>query len=223
MSEIRVNSNTESFLNREISLFKAAAIFVLVLAATSVILYAVGQKYFWHTPVVQTPQDRGLNYYLALTEREPNKPENWVNLGWYYYQVGEYETALEQHMKALDLNPEHFGALYNAGMTLVQMLEFESAIDHLIKAVEINPNSWEAQLVLGISLMSIEQYAEAEGAFSEALDINRHSADTNFYMGYLLEQINEIDDAIHYYEEALRYDPEHLLANDGMSRIAETN
>jgi tetratricopeptide (TPR) repeat protein len=222
MSEIRA-SKAESILNKEITLFKAAVIFVSVIFVTTVVLYAVGQRYFWRAPVVQTPTERGLNYYQALVDREPDKPEHWVNLGWHYYQMGEYDKALENHQKALTINPEHFGARYNAGLTYAQLSEFEKAVEHLTKATELNPIYWEAHLVLGISYMGLEKWAEAEVALAAAMDINRHSSDTNFYLGYLSEKTNDLENARLYYEEALRYNPNHVAANEGLQRISKTD
>lgn len=221
MSEISTNKSAETFLNREISVFKAVAIFVVVIFLTTVALYSIGQKYFWQPPQVQTPQERGLSYYQALVEREPEKPEHWVNLGYYYYQDGEYDKALEHHNTALNLEPEHFGALYNAGLTYIQLSEHTQAVEHLQAATELAPNNWEARLTYGVALTALEEWEQAETEIAAALELNWHSSDSHFYMGYLYEQSGRDEDAVESYQEAIQYNPQHVPATEGLQRVSD--
>jgi tetratricopeptide (TPR) repeat protein len=223
MTEIRANSKNESFLNRETSLFKAGVVFFIVMVVTWAVLFAIGQKYFWQSSQAQTPHERGLSYYQALADKDPTKPEHWVDLGWYYSQSGDYDLALENHNKALALDPEHFGALYNVGVTYLQMSDYNSAVESLEKATIGSPKNWEAHMVLGMAYMGQEKWSEAEEALGVALDINRHSSDTHFYMGYLYEKTNRMNDAREYYEEALRYNPDHLAAREGHDRVSDNS
>jgi tetratricopeptide (TPR) repeat protein len=221
-------SNTETktepivpggFLNREITLSKAALILVAVVAAASVILYGVGQKYFWQ-PLIKTPQERGLAYYQALVQREPHKPQHWVDLGWHYYQAGDFEKALENHRKALEIKPGYFGALYNAGITCVRLEDYAAAAGYLEQATAESPRYWEAYLALGVARIGLEEWAAAVTALDAALELNWHTVETHYYLGYALEKMGELEEARTHYEEALRYNPEFTPAKEALERLA---
>ncbi len=217
-TEIKAIKKGDNLLNKEINIYQAAGVFIIVILLVTSILYAVGQKHFWN-PTVRTPQERGLNYYQALVDAEPNKPGNWVDLGWYYYQVGDYESALDKQLYALEIDPSHPGALFNAGLTYLQMSDLANAVDYLSKAAASNPYFWEGHLTLGIALISLEEYELAEKAIYDALELNKHSSEVYFHLGYVAEKKGETGDAVELYLEVLRYNPEHESAKEALDRL----
>ncbi len=205
------------FLNREIALWKAALIVAAALVVVIASMTAIGQRYFWR-PSLATPQERGLAYYQALVEKEPS-PENWVNLGWHFYQSGDYTQALECYDQALSLDPDHFAALLNTGLTYLQLRHYDSAREYLEKGVQIESASWEAHLYLGLAYIGQEKWDAAAAALSRSLELNRHVADTHYYLGYVAEQQGDLDNALESYREALRYNPDSAEAQEGLARL----
>ena len=49
----------------------------------------------------------GIVYFDHLTRVEPHKAVNFANIGECYYQLGNFEKALEYYQKALRLEPEN--------------------------------------------------------------------------------------------------------------------
>ena len=205
------------FLNREIALWKAALVVAGALVIVIVIMTAIGQRYFWR-PSLATPQERGLAYYQALVEKEPN-PENWVNLGWHYYQGGDYTQALESYAQALDLAPDHFAALLNTGLTYLQLRQYDSAGEYLEKGIQVEDTSWEAHLYLGLAYIGQGKWDAAATALGRSLELNRHVADTHYYLGDVAEQQGDLDYALESYREALRYNPDLAEAHEGLARL----
>ncbi len=213
------NNGNISFFKKEISVVKALGIFLAVLLATSSIMYAIGQRYYWQ-PVARTPQERGLNYYLALTEREPDSAEHWVNLGWYYYQAGDYAPALQAQIRALDIDPTHAGALFNSGITYIQMNDYASAMDYLERSTYYNPEYWEGYFALGVAYIGLEDWEPAENALLNAVDIYSASPEVWYYLGYVSEILEQFEDAVYYYEQVLRFIPDFAPALEALENIA---
>ncbi len=218
-SEVKtIMDKTEILFKKEISFFKAAIILVVVITAVAVVLFAAGQKYFWQAQP-RTPQERGLNYYHALVDREPEKAEHRVNLGWHYYQAGDYEKALENYFIALGLEPNHGGALFNAGITYIRMLDYASAADYLVMACRENPTYREGHIALGVAFIGLKEWELAEQALGNALDINKHSADIYFYLGQIAAETGNDSEALEYFEEALRYNPHFSAAQTALQNL----
>ncbi len=208
------------FFSREIAFWQAGTILVATVLLAALILSAVGRQYFWR-PVITTPRERGLAYYQALVDREPQMPDHWVDLGWYYFLNEEYEKALTHHLHALELDPEHFGAAHNAGLTYLQIRDFHAAAEYLEKATLLNDQYWEAFLALGVAHNGLEQWAAAEIALARSLELHNFSADTYFYLAYAAERQGRLSEALELYEEALRFDPDYSEAREGLARVEQ--
>ncbi|MBS4022700.1 MAG: tetratricopeptide repeat protein [Dethiobacter sp.] len=213
------SANTGSFFQKEIGIFRALVILLVLMAVTSTVMYAIGQKYFWRTQA-RTPQERGLNYFMALTQKEPDKPEHWVDLGWYHYQAGDYTQALDSHLRALEINPSHAGGLFNAGITLIQMSDHASAAEYLQMATQVNPDYWEGYFALGVAYVGLEEWELAQAALVDAADIYGASPEVWFYLGHVAENLNEFEDAAYYYEQVLRFISDFAPALEALERIS---
>ncbi len=73
-----------------------------------------------------------LAVYRAAVEADPNSIQAQTNLGWGLYGNDQYEAAIKQFERALELNGDFFDARYGlalaakkAGQTTQAVLEFE--------------------------------------------------------------------------------------------------
>src|SRR4030042_768531 len=61
-----------------------------------------------------------------------------------YYKTGQYDNALSDYNKALEINPNYAEAYYNRGTTYGKKGQYDNAISDFNKALEINPKFTEA-------------------------------------------------------------------------------
>jgi PGF-CTERM protein len=73
-----------------------------------------------------------------------NYTEAYNNRGAAYYDLKQYERAIEDYSKAIELNPNYVGAYINRGVTYYDLKQYERAIEDFDKAIELNPNLAEA-------------------------------------------------------------------------------
>ena len=88
-----------------------------------------------------------------------------MNLGIIYGKMGEYDTALENLKKALELNPHLQEAYINLGAIYEKKGNYDKAVEYAQKALLLNRNNAIATYNLGYAYimqgnkgLSLEQY-----------------------------------------------------------------
>ena len=88
---------------------------------------------------------------LALLDQvvgiDPNYAEAWNQRATVYFQRRDYEKALEQVAKTLELEPRHFGALAGRGMIRLRQGSSALAIQNIKAAMAIHPYLRERNLL----------------------------------------------------------------------------
>jgi type IV pilus assembly protein PilF len=100
------------------------------------------------------------------------------NLGWAYYQKGEYRIALAQYQQALQRNTNkylRFLIYKHMGIAYFALNEFENAIDYFERSLELVPNLQETHYWLGRCYLKVNDSRKAAQAFELAVTINPDS------------------------------------------------
>lgn len=66
-----------------------------------------------------------LNQAIAL---DPNNPQQYIDLGGVYYQLGQYDNAIRQFQIAINLKQDYANAYYNLGHALEEKGEYAQAL-----------------------------------------------------------------------------------------------
>lgn len=123
----------------------------------------------WHLYKTDPPQ------YLALcneiVRQHPNNPDVYVGRHTAWMRVGQFDKALEDLNKAINLNPD--GLLFGArGQLLYQMGRIDDAIKDLDKADELNPMEWEEAFSPVYRAQCHAQLGNLEAALKDCRRIN---------------------------------------------------
>lgn len=72
------------------------------------------------------------NFAIATQQQaallDPNNPQEYINLGGIYYQLGQYDNAQNQFQIAVNLKPDYANAYYNLGHALESKNDFTNAL-----------------------------------------------------------------------------------------------
>jgi tetratricopeptide (TPR) repeat protein len=149
--------------------------------------------------------------FLGLT---PSPDTGTVHL-----QKGEYDLAISEFNKALEINPRDANAYYNRGLAYWHEGKFDQAILDYSKAIEINPGLAEAYINRGSAYSKKKQYDQAISDYDKALERNPNLevAYNNRGLAYL--NTKRYDQAISDFNKALEIDPKDAEAyvNRGLS------
>ena len=193
-------------------------IFFMIVVVLGSGLY-VGYRYFWN-PFDHAPRlDSELRRWTEVVQAEPDNTEGHYQLGWTYYQRGEYDKAIAEYRKTLEIEPKHVGARYNLGVALMTKKDYPAAKAELQSVVDSYPKHELAQFTLGVLLVQSKDYDAAVQRLEQFLALDRASADGHYWIGVAYEGKGEAEKAVFHYQEALRFNPKHLEAGQALARI----
>lgn len=120
------------------------------------------------------------NFALATAQQaaalDPNNPQQYLNLGGIYFQLGNYENAQTQFQIAINLKPDFANAYYNLGHVFLNKNEFDNALRQFtaVKSLVANDKASLAQITKEIEDIEKRNLSEKTPASSsETLNLNK--------------------------------------------------
>lgn len=127
---------------------------------------------------------------------------------------GEYEAALKEWRKILEMQPDDAHALNNYGQTLARAGRTDEAIAEMRKALAVRPEYAEAENNLGFVLASTGRANEAVEHYRAAISDKPGYAEAHLNLGRALATLGRVDDALAEYGQALAINPEYAEAEN---------
>ncbi|MFH1373432.1 MAG: tetratricopeptide repeat protein [bacterium] len=152
-----------------------------------------------------------------------------IQLGLTYYALGNYDRAISEYMRALQLDPCCIEAHYNLAIVYAKGREQlpDEAIRELQTVVSIDPRYHIAPLLLADLYWDQRNCEEAEKWYARALEIDHadpwelyslydlkevpYLARVHHQLGVMTQNLHRAEDALFHFNEAIRIDPSYLL------------
>lgn len=81
-----------------------------------------------------------LEHFSALTDHAPDFAEGWNMRGTAFFMLDEQMLSVEDLVRALAINPDHFGALNGLGVILENFGDHVAALEAYRRAFAVNPH-----------------------------------------------------------------------------------
>ena len=140
------------------------------------------------------------------------KADTLLNRANSYDNKGEYDRAIQDYDKAIELNPNDAEAYNNRGVAYENKEEYDRAIQDFDKAIELNPNDAEAYRNRGIAYEHKEEHDRAIQDFDKAIELDPNDAEAYRDRGIAYEHKEEFDRAIKDYDKAIELNPKYIEA-----------
>jgi tetratricopeptide (TPR) repeat protein len=101
------------------------------------------------------------NNFNILVTQNSNDAEYFFNQGNAYYQLKDYQAAIADYTKAIEINPNITEPYIYRGSLYSKLNEYQAAIADYTKVIEINPNDAEAYFNRGIAYYDLKDYQAA--------------------------------------------------------------
>jgi len=95
------------------------------------------------------------------TLKDPKDAEAYFNRGLAYDDKGQYDQAISDYSKAIEINPGLAEAYINRGNAYSKKGQYDKAISDYSKAIEINPKYADAYINRGLAHNSLGNYNSA--------------------------------------------------------------
>ena len=138
--------------------------------------------------------------------------QNYFDLGYKYYNNGEYEKAVDAYKKYIAENPQNSAAYNNLGGAYFGLSDYANAADAFRRAIELDPQNADAYNNLGLAYANMSNYASAVDAYKKAIEINPQLADAYFNLGNAYANINNYASAVDAYKKAIEINPQNANA-----------
>jgi len=141
--------------------------------------------------------------FTDVSQKFPQHPEGWNNLGIAYSDAGNYKEAINHYLRVIKINPEFGLTLNNIGNAYGQLGILDSSIYYLEKSIRINPGNARAYSNLGNAYAIKGRSEEAQKAFEKAiqLDPNFHEPYHNLGAFYAIQ--GKYDIALPYFKKSI--------------------
>ena len=83
--------------------------------------------------------------------------EEYFERGNSKYDLQDYQGAIADYSKAIELNPNYSGAYNNRGVSKLNLQDYRGAIADFSKAIQLDPNFSDAYYNRGLSKLALKQ------------------------------------------------------------------
>ena len=136
-------------------------------------------------------------------ESAPQTAADFANRGSDKLQNGDYDGAIADSSKAIELDSKMPEAYYNRGTAKLQKADCDGAITDLSKAIELKLNRAEAYSNRGIAKQRKADYEGAIADFSKAIEVNPKYAEAYYNRGNAKDDKRDYEGAIADYSKAI--------------------
>ncbi len=128
------------------------------------------EKDFFDEKVLNAAQT--LKDLEEFKNKYPNEPKIYEKIAWIYAKEKQFDKAIQNYLKAIELNPNAYAAYNNLGNIMFLTNNMVKAIEFYKKSIEINPNQIDARLNLGIAYYYQGKLNLAAEQFNEVLKLD---------------------------------------------------
>jgi len=140
-------------------------------------------------------------------------------LGMALYRKGEPDSAINEFVKALLINPTNYIAHNNLGMVLEKKGDLYGAIQHYHDSLKINPLDDVAHTNLGIIFAQKGDMNAAINEFKKVVQNNPNSIKGISNLAMALDDKGDLDEAIREYRKVVAINPGDIDAHNNMALI----
>jgi eukaryotic-like serine/threonine-protein kinase len=151
--------------------------------------------------------------FIGCILKRPDHAHAYRCRGLSYDKLGQYDRAVADYSRAIDLDPKFADALYNRGVDYCARLgQPADAVADFSRAIDLDPKLTDAWNSRGaVYCDHLGQYDKAVADFSRAIDLDPKSANAWHNRGVAYDGLGRYDQSVADYSRAIDLDPK--LAN----------
>ena len=146
--------------------------------------------------------EKAKRYALKIVDKYPQNGEVHKLLGKLYEKEGNINVALDEYIRAVELNNSDYEMHYKVAELLQKNERNEDAIIMLQDLLKMKPDYLDASKLLGNILYEEERFKEAVSVYMYALRYNPADYDLYYNLGMTFTRLNDFQKAKEYYKRA---------------------
>ena len=146
--------------------------------------------------------DQARKKLINLINKHPNSYYAHKLLAKIYEKECKYEEAIDEYVRAVELNTQDYDSYYQIAFLLNQTEKQVESENMLRDLLSKKPDYYKASELLGTILYDQEKFKEAVNVLSEALKYNPERYELYYGLGMAFTRLNDFSTAKEYYEKA---------------------
>ncbi|MEI0530780.1 tetratricopeptide repeat protein [Brachyspira pilosicoli] len=132
-----------------------------------------------------------------------------------YFELEDYNAAIENYNKVTEINPNNEKAYFNRGLSKAYLQIYKESLKDFNKTIELNPNNKSAYFNRGLSKSNLRMYKEAINDFNKAVELDPNDNNAYFNRGLSKSNLRMYKEAIDDYNRVIE-----LNSNNEMAYIS---
>ncbi|MCK4303802.1 MAG: tetratricopeptide repeat protein, partial [Candidatus Eisenbacteria sp.] len=138
--------------------------------------------------------------------RYRDRAQFWVLRGVMFEEMGDWDSALNEHLVAGRIAPHMAEAHYRQGVVFMQLGRHDDALQAFKQTLRLRPRLVPALINMGLVQEALKRPREAAQTFDRALSIDPQSTEAHLNLGALLGETGQMEAALEHCERALELD-----------------
>ncbi len=186
---------------------------------TFLALYAVGRSYYHRADYLQAIGV--IEKAVAALPTQMNPPQGtadaYFDLGWFYGEQAQYDQAIADYTKAIEINHNSLAWPYNnRGIAYFNQGDYQQAIADLTKAIELDSKYVAAYNNRGIAYYNQGDYQQAIADLTKTIELDPKDAATYYNRGTAYYNQDDYQQAIADLTKAIELDPQNADSWNGL-------
>jgi protein O-mannosyl-transferase len=157
-------------------------------------------------------------YYNTLRLNSED-PDNLYNIGNAFAKRGNWDEAIRNYSRALQIAPGQRDVLNNLGFAFAKEKRYAEAVTNFLAVLKLEPASAGAHNNLASVLFAEGQYGQAAREFRAALALSPRDSRICVNLAGTCLRLAETNEAIKYYRQALQLQPDNPQASFQLQRL----
>ena len=161
--------------------------------------------------------DAKINRELVL--QQLNLSDEAMQMGALAAQTRQFDSALEQLYKALEIDISNTYAYYNLGNVFFELERLEESLASYDKAINLKPDYAEAYSNRGNVLTKLKRFEESLVSFDAAIELDPGYAEAYSNRGNVLSELKRFEESLASHDKALSLKPDSAEAHYNIGNL----
>ena len=151
---------------------------------------------------------QGAIAFTKLIESNFLKSDFFLNRGYCYFQLKNFEKSEKDYLQALTLPNPKLDLLYdNLSLLYFTQDNFQKAIEYTTKRIELNPKNHVPYIDRGLCYRKLKQYKAAEEEFNKSLEIKPDFFRAFGYRSFLYLELGQFSRSLEDASKSIKINP----------------
>jgi tetratricopeptide (TPR) repeat protein len=136
-------------------------------------------------------------------ELEAGSPNRSMVVGWVFYFQRQYDKAIDQYLKTLEIEPEYYPARFRLGLAYLQKGMFKEATSELERAAALSGRNARILAYLGYAYAISGKRVRAEGVLRELTAKSKTDYVSAYDMAVICLGLGQRDEVMRWLEKSI--------------------